>query len=214
VTVTRCQKCCFLVLPGKACGQCKITRSARSKKNRQQGETTQLIAGRELGRCGITELEEVHTPFRVVRALRKGRRVIVDAFPLKKVSGDWRGVAPGGRSLLCEVKSRTGEGRDDVLRWSDLQPHQREAMTRHAAAGGLSLLAWVRPEPVATCYLLPWDSLVALGFRAGQSIGVEFAEVHALRPGHLHFACLPPAATPPTVHKVVAAAIVSTPSRH
>lgn len=214
MTVDRCPKCGYLVLPGRPCGQCKVARSARSKRNRQQGETTQDVAARALAECGIAMVERVHTPWKVIRATKNGRRVIVGAVPLEKVGGDLRGVAPGGRSVLAEVKSRTEEGRDDVLRWSDLEKHQRLALTAHAAAYGLSIVAWVRLEPVVACYLLPWDLLQALGFRAGQSIDTHFAEIHTLRPGQLDFARVPAAPTSPTLGKVPRATTATTTSPH
>lgn len=151
----------------------------RGKRNRAVGEQCEWIAKRALAETGVIMLERVHTPWRIQRAMRGGRNVIVGALPMEKVAGDFRGVLPGGRSFLCESKHREGN-----LKHSDIEPHQRAALDAHLFAGGYSLVAWTVLEPVATCYLLPWDLLLATGFRARSSVSPEQAEAMTLRPGH------------------------------
>lgn len=151
----------------------------RGKRNRAVGDQCEWIAKRAMAMLGVILLERVHTPWRIQRAMRHGRNVIVGATPMEKVSGDFRGVLPGGRSFLAESKHR-----EERLVHSDIEPHQRVALEAHAAAGGFSLVAWTVLEPVAVCYLLPWDLLLATGFRARTSLSPEQAEAMTLRPGH------------------------------
>lgn len=110
--------------------------AVRGRVNRLRGEIAQTIIQRRLQALGVLMLEPVHTPWRLRRV---GCR-IVGATPLAKVSGDFRGIAPGGagRSILVEVKFRPAR-----LLFSDLEPHQRLALDSNASAGGLSYLAWV-----------------------------------------------------------------------
>ena len=109
--------------------------SVRGKRNRRTGETAEAIARRELERMGIGMLERVHTPWGIKRL---GKRII-SAYPKEKVSGDFRGIELGGRSVLVEVKERE----DGVLSLSDFAPHQREALSKHHLLGGLSMFVWV-----------------------------------------------------------------------
>ena len=119
--------------------------SLTNRRNRKAGFSSEEAAAAQLRALGFHMVEPIETGWRVVRD-RHGR--IVRAFPLEKVSGDIRAVAPGGRSVLVEVKER-----DRNLRWSDFQPHQREVLTRHAALGGLSLVMWLHN---GRFYVLQW----------------------------------------------------------
>ncbi len=119
--------------------------SFTNRRNRKAGYSSEEAAAAQLRAMGFRMVEPIQTGWRVVRD-RHGR--IVNAFPLEKVSGDIRAVAPGGRSVLVEVKER-----DRNLRWSDFQPHQREALDEHAALGGLSLVVWLHRGHF---YVLPW----------------------------------------------------------
>jgi hypothetical protein len=56
---------------------------------------------------------------------------------MEKVSGDWRGILPGGMSVLVEVKTV------ERLMYSEFADHQVDALNKHHAAGGLSLIGWV-----------------------------------------------------------------------
>ena len=125
--------------------------STRGRANRNQGEIGQDIARYTLKQMGIEMVEPVYTPWKVLFKTVGGRRKVVEAFPLQKVSGDFRGVAPGGRSVLVEVKSRTTR---DTLRWSDLEPHQRDALQEHCDWGGLSLVCWVIDS--GECLVMEW----------------------------------------------------------
>jgi hypothetical protein len=83
---------------------------------------------------GVLMVERIHTPWNIIR--HPATRKIITAFPLEKVSGDFRGVLPGGRSVLCEVKSC------DRLVFSAFDKHQITALNDHFKAGGLSLIGW------------------------------------------------------------------------
>ncbi len=119
--------------------------SFTNRRNRKAGYSSEEAAAAQLRAMGFRMVEPIQTGWRVVRD-RHGR--IVNAFPLEKVSGDIRAVAPGGKSVLVEVKAR-----DRNLRWSDFQPHQREALDEHADLGGLSLVVWLHQ---GRFYVIPW----------------------------------------------------------
>lgn len=158
----------------------KAANRLQGRRNRAVGDQCEWVARRALTHAGAQLVERVHTPFRLQRRVVNGRSQIVGASPMERVSGDFRGILPGGRSVLCEVKHREGR-----LVFSDLEAHQREALTKHSAAGGCSLLAWVVLEPAVTCWLLPWDLVVAIGFRERTSLTPEQAEAMTLRAGGL-----------------------------
>ena len=109
---------------------------------RRSGRASQRLGKRAeeavrlaLQAAGFRMIERVATPWTVT--FHRGRPKA--AFPTAKVSGDFRAVEPGtGRSVLVEVKCRSGR-----LRWSDLRPHQRQALDEHHRLGGISILAWV-----------------------------------------------------------------------
>ncbi len=117
----------------------------RSSRSNKLGQTGEELARYLLQRLGLAMVEPVHTPWRILRD-PAGR--IASAYPVEKVSGDIRAVAPGGRSVLAEVKVR-----DHNLRWTDLEPHQRQALSQHHDLGGLSLLVWLH---TSDSYILPW----------------------------------------------------------
>lgn len=124
---------------------------ARGKAARSAGKVGEALTKAELIRNGYRFVERVHTPWKVVRRVENGRSRIVGAVPEEKVSGDFRAVAPGGRSVLVEAKF---DGKDRVL-WSDLEDHQIESLNDHRQAGGLSILsvviggrAWLLEWPV------------------------------------------------------------------
>lgn len=116
----------------------------------------QDVVEKALEARGFKMVESVNTPWRVIRKM--GR--IVGAFPLKKVSGDFRAITTGGVSVLVEVKSRDGGS----IPWSAFEEHQREALSRHSALGGISIVATVR-EGVVHFYDWP-----IVGFGPGKSI--------------------------------------------
>ena len=126
-------------------------------KNRAEGDFTQELTERELNRLGYRMVEAVNTPWKVIR---NGKR-IVGAFPVAKVSGDFRALEPmTGRSVLVEVKSHKG----DTLPWSAFEDHQRRALEEHHVTGGISLISWVIDGKV-----LIWKWPVE-GFGPGKSI--------------------------------------------
>ena len=141
--------------------------SFTNRRNRKAGYSSEKAAAAQLRAMGFRMVEPIQTGWRVVRD-RHGR--IINAFPLEKVSGDIRAVAPGGRSVLVEVKERNRN-----LRWSDFQPHQREALDEHAALGGLSLVAWLYRGHF---YVLPWP---IPGFGPRKSISSEQGEQLTMR---------------------------------
>jgi len=113
----------------------------RGRQNQRAGEQGEHIAEVVLRTLGVDLVEKIATP----AIMLKGRYVRVG-----KVSGDRRGVlAPNGRSVHSEVKSYKSKN----LSYSVMKPHQRDWLTRHAEAGGLSLLIWISAFDV---YVMKW----------------------------------------------------------
>lgn len=108
---------------------------SQQSRNRKQGNAGELLVRRQLELRGVLLVEKIETGWGIVRG--KGGR-IVSAYPLEKVAGDFRGVLPGGRSVLVEAKTTEG-----TLPYSQLKNHQHKALKAHHDAGGLSLVAWV-----------------------------------------------------------------------
>ena len=146
--------------------------SFTNRRNRKAGYSSEEAAAAQLRALGFRMVEPIQTGWRVVRD-RHGR--IIRAYPLEKVSGDIRAVAPGGKSVLVEVKAR-----DRNLRWSDFQPHQRQALDEHAALGGLSLVVWLHQGDF---YVIPWP---IPGFGPRRSITVDRARTLAIHDGGVH----------------------------
>lgn len=143
-----------------------------SQRDRQRiGAANETATRLVLMAAGVEMVERVHTPWRIVR---DKRRRIIRAEPVEKVAGDFRGVTASGRSVLVEAKHR-----DENLAWSDLEPHQRRALSEHHAHGGLSLVAWGRGARV---YLLEWPVMLAAGFKPRRSLSPEWAEGATMRP--------------------------------
>lgn len=126
----------------------------RGRLNRAKGEVTQTCFQWRLLALGVQMVETVHSAWIVTRV--KGK--IVGAKPAQKVNGDFRGVLPGGRSVLVEVKSR------EHLVFSDLEAHQVRGLDAHRAAGGLSMLGWQWPGGDA---LMVWP---VVGFGPGKGM--------------------------------------------
>lgn len=131
----------------------------RGRIAQHDGEIGQNIAQYELKRMGLEMIEPVYTPWKIVWSQKNGRRVPVKAFAVAKVSGDFRAITPTGQSVLVEVKSRKDR---EALRWSDLEPHQREALQQHSEHGGLSLVVWV--TEMGECMVMAWP-IPGFGFR-------------------------------------------------
>jgi hypothetical protein len=82
------------------------------------------------------------------------------------VSGDHRGILPGGRSVLAETKTILERN----LVWSDLRDHQPERLDEHTRWGGLTFLVWVSARGV---FIMRWP---IPGFGPGKGITLEKAE--------------------------------------
>ena len=117
-----------------------MERKVKARRSQQIGEWGQRVAALHLMRIGYKCVEAIHTGTSKVRGERRYT---------KKVSGDLRAIFGEGRSVLVEVKVR-----EKRVRNSDLKPHQRKALTDHAEAGGMSLVAWV--DKGGTCRLFHW----------------------------------------------------------
>ena len=135
--------------------------SKREQKIGKAGEEWAMARVRSLG---VEMVERIGTPVKIVRTSKDKRwHQIVWG---EKVSGDTRGVLPGGRSVLVETKTIL----DRNLRWGDLRPHQPGRLSQHAELGGWSLLVWVHSTGI---YVLEWP---ISDFRHGKSITIERAQ--------------------------------------
>jgi hypothetical protein len=134
-----------------------------SKREQTIGRQGQELAASALRRVGVELVEEIGTPFHLIPHPRIAGyyRVIFG----EKVSGDHRGVLPGGRSVLAETKTIT----DRPLRWSDFREHQPGRLDAHAEAGGVSLVVWVNQYGA---HVLHWP---IMGFGPGKSVSFETA---------------------------------------
>jgi hypothetical protein len=127
------------------------------------GEVGEFMVRGRLTSWGLLMVEKIHVPWKIIRG---ANGVIVRAVPLEKVSGDFRAMMPGGRSVLCEVKSRE----DGPLSLSDFEDHQHRALIAHAAGGGLSLVAWCRP---AACMIFERRDAIAAGWAKGSPLHLD-----------------------------------------
>lgn len=112
---------------------------------------------------GFALVEKVEVPFRI-------NKTTGQMSARKKVSGDFRAVGPGGRSVLVEVKHH-----EERLAYGAFRPHQLEALEEHHRVGGISEVAWVDRGQV---HFIDWETLRNLGFGPGKSIhfnGVQIA---------------------------------------
>lgn len=134
-----------------------------TRREQHIGSAGQNVAAGALARLGIEMVEKIGTPV-LLRPVGSQKNVFRVTFG-EKVSGDHRGILPGGRSVLAETKTIL----DRNLRWSDLREHQPDRLRQHAALGGLSLLVWVHDSGVYVMQF-PLD-----GFMEGKSISIDRA---------------------------------------
>lgn len=130
----------------------------------KHGEGLAMSALRSLG---IEMVEKIGTPVRL-HPVKTSRPNTFQVIWGERVSGDHRGILPGGRSVLAETKTIL----DRNLRYSDLREHQPERLSKHAELGGLSLLIWVHQSGV---YIMEWTEVGIPGFGPKLSIDTEMA---------------------------------------
>lgn len=135
-----------------------------SRQQQHTGKAGEELAKRALERIGVQMVEKIGTPVRII----PGRRPIYG----ERVSGDHRGVAPGGISVLAETKTIIGHN----LVFSDLREHQPGRLSLHADLGGISLLVWVYAADEV--FILRWP---VPGFEPGTGIAPERARELTIR---------------------------------
>jgi hypothetical protein len=124
------------------------------------GKHGETLAASVLSGLGVEMIERIGTPVSLVPHPHiPGYFRVIYA---ETVSGDHRGILPGGRSVLVEVKTIV----DRNLRYSDLRTHQPDRLSEHANHGGLSVLVWVHGSGV---YPMIWP---VSGFYPGKSLNV------------------------------------------
>ena len=134
-----------------------------SRSQQRTGKQGESVAESTLSGLGIEMLEKIGTPILAIPAGRGLFKVVWG----EKVSGDRRGILPGGRSVLIEVKTIL----DANLTYSELKPHQHKGLKAHADWGGLSLLCWVHNTGV---YVMEYP---VSGFDPGTSITPQVATI-------------------------------------
>ena len=134
-----------------------------TRRNQHIGKEGEKRAANALRSKGVEMVEKIGTPVRIV----PGRAPLWG----EKVSGDHRGVLPGGTSVLAETKTIM----DRNLVWSNLREHQPGRLTRHAELGGISLLVWVHSTGV---YVMLWP---VEGFGPRKSISPDRASELAIQ---------------------------------
>lgn len=141
-----------------------------TRQQQKIGQHGQDLAAATLRGLGIRMVEKIGTPVHLIpsRVHMRGESQTYQVIYGEKVSGDHRGILPGGRSVLVEVKTIL----DRNLRWSDLREHQPERLTEHADLGGLSLLVWIHHTGVYVMRF-PMD-----GFKRGNSLTIAMASAH------------------------------------
>ena len=119
-----------------------MTRKTTGATNQKIGAAGQEQGRGALFRAGVELVEHIGTPFTRIphpnpQIAKQGYcKIVYD----EKVSGDHRGVLPGGISVLAEVKTVLIGN----LTWSHFNgDHQPESLTKHAETGAISLLVWV-----------------------------------------------------------------------
>lgn len=137
-----------------------------SRAEQKRGKAGENWAANAVRAFGVEMVEEIGTPVKIVRTKKMPDGLWYKIVWGEKVSGDTRGVLPGGRSVLVETKTIL----DRNLQWGDLRPHQPGRLSQHAELGGLSLLVWVHASGI---YLMQWP---ISDFRHGKSITPERAK--------------------------------------
>lgn len=107
------------------------------RKSQRSGSVGEDIAKMALRTMGVCMVEQIATP--IVTTQRRNGWVKIRR--KEKVSGDIRGLLPGGRRVLAEVKTVN----DDRLIFSRLKPHQVDALNENHELGAVSLLVLVHP---------------------------------------------------------------------
>jgi hypothetical protein len=134
-----------------------------SRDQQRVGKAGEDWAANAVRALGVEMIERIGTPVKIVRTRPGGWVQVIWG---EKVSGDTRGVLPGGRSVLVETKTILERN----LQWGDLRPHQPGRLSQHAELGGLSLLVWVHSTGI---FVLEWP---ISDFRHGKSITPERAQ--------------------------------------
>lgn len=137
-----------------------------TKYEQKIGYIGQEQAAAALRRAGVEMVEKIGTPVKLIPSKRGGKGTYTVIWG-EKVSGDHRGILPGGISVLAETKTIL----DRNLVWSDLRGHQPGRLTAHTEHGGVSLLVWVHSTGV---YVMRWP---VRDFGPGKGITPEIAEL-------------------------------------
>jgi hypothetical protein len=137
-----------------------------SRSEQRIGKAGEDWAANAVRGLGVEMVEEIGTPVKIVRTKKLYDGTWCKIVWGEKVSGDTRGVLPGGRSVLVETKTIL----DRNLQWGDLRPHQPGRLSQHAELGGLSLLVWVHASGI---FVMQWP---ISDFCRGKSITPERAQ--------------------------------------
>jgi len=123
----------------------RIATRNNARRSQRKGQHGESIARLLLCAHGVRQVVRIETGWKVKRVA--GR--IVGAVPIARVCADWRGLMPGGQSVMAEAKERK-----DILVHSDLEWHQHDALREHAEHGGASFVVVIYENHGAA--LLPY----------------------------------------------------------
>ena len=147
-----------------------------TRQEQKTGKVGEAFASRALANLGILQLERVGTPVKLIPVMGLKLKGVFRVIFGEKVIGDWRGILPGGRSVLAEVKTVLNGN----LTYSHMRPHQPEGLSYHAKMGGLSLLVWVVSQE--QIFVMEWHKDGIPGFAPGHGLSIEQAFLLALKP--------------------------------
>ena len=131
-------------------------RVIQGRTNQQRGENVEGMVKNYLAFHGFSMVRKIHTN---VKPRFKNKK-IVGAHYAEAVGGDFRALYGPGLSCLIEVKHRV----NDKFGLSMLEPHQKDALTDHNNAGGLSLVTWVTQS--RELFLMRWPMAIIKHRRA------------------------------------------------
>lgn len=138
------------------------------------GKNAQKTAESYLSGLGFEMVERIGTPVRLTPAKKDRYQASRNTYYVhfgERVSGDGRALLPDGTSVLFEVKHTLKSGEN--LAWSQLEDHQKEALSRHARIGrAVSLLVWVTDS----IYVMRWMPDGIEGYAPRMSITEKMAE--------------------------------------
>jgi penicillin-binding protein-related factor A (putative recombinase) len=138
-----------------------------SRKQQASGKQGEGRVIKELRRLGFLMVEKIGTPIRQIpHPTQRGYSRVIYG---EKVSGDFRAFCPGGRGVLVEAKTTTG---NENLAYSQFEPHQIQGLNKAAEIGAVALVVWVR-SATGEMFVMRWP--FPFDFKPRTSVGPDYA---------------------------------------